>query len=105
RRSSALEPRMRRLHPLHTEHVWLDYGTAPVVQDLTMAIPAGDLTAIVGANGCGKSTLLRGMAWLMRPSSGTVLLDGQDLHAQSSRQVARNLGILPQAPVAPEGIL
>src|SRR5699024_8172456 len=57
------------------------------------------------ANGCGKSTLLRGMARLMRPSSGTVLLDGQDLHAQSSRQVARNLGILPQSPVAPEGIL
>lgn len=96
---------MSRLHQLRTEHVWLDYGTGPVVQDLTMAIPAGDITAIVGANGCGKSTLLRGMARLMRPSSGTVLLDGQDLHAQSSRQVARNLGILPQSPVSPEGIL
>lgn len=90
---------------LSTDRLCLDYGTGPVVADLSVQIPAGRMTAIVGANGCGKSTLLRGMARLMRPSSGTVILDGKSVHSQHSRHVAKTLGILPQAPVAPEGIL
>lgn len=96
---------MSTRHELHTEGVCLDYGAGPVVQDLTLQIPPGRVTAIVGANGCGKSTLLRAMARLMRPSSGTVILDGKSVHSQHSRQVARILGILPQSPVAPESIL
>ena len=59
---------------------------------------------IVGANACGKSTLLRGMARLLRPTSGAVLLDGEAIHRQPTRQVARTLGLLPQNPVAPEGV-
>jgi iron complex transport system ATP-binding protein len=67
-------------------------------------IPAGRVTVIVGANACGKSTLLRGMARLLSPQDGRVLLDGEDLHRLSTRQVATKLGILPQSPTAPEGI-
>ena len=59
---------------------------------------------IVGANGCGKSTLLRGMARLVTPVRGAVLLDGKSVHHTPSKEVARVLGLLPQAPVAPEGI-
>ena len=60
---------------------------------------------IVGANGCGKSTLLRALARLLAPRSGQVVLDGKALHRRPSKEVARTLGLLPQSPIAPEGIV
>ena len=89
---------------LAAEHVTLGYGAAPVVSDLSTQVPDGRVSVIVGANACGKSTLLRGMARLLRPASGTVLLDGQAIATLPSRQVARTLGLLPQNPVTPEGV-
>jgi iron complex transport system ATP-binding protein len=82
----------------------LGYADRAVVHDLDLAVPDEQVTVIVGANGCGKSTLLRGLARLLKPASGAVLLDGRSIHQQPSRQVARTLGLLPQNPVAPEGL-
>ena len=93
-------------HPsrLVAEEVSLGYGDRAVVDDLTVRVPDRAVTVVVGANACGKSTLLRGMARLLRPTSGAVLLDGAAIHRQPTKQVARTLGLLPQAPVAPEGV-
>ena len=82
----------------------LGYGDRLVVDDLSTEVPTGRVSVVIGANGCGKSTLLRGLARLLRPSAGAVLLDGRDLHALPTREVARVLGLLPQSPTAPEGI-
>ena len=85
----------------------LGYGPAsapPIVEDLDLDVPAGRVTAIIGANGCGKSTLLRGVSRLLRPKDGRVLLDGEDVHRMPTRQVARSMALLPQHPVVPEGI-
>jgi iron complex transport system ATP-binding protein len=90
--------------PLRAEHLTLGYDADHVVRDLSLAIPEGRITVIVGANACGKSTLLRGLARLLRPRQGSVLLDGVELHRMGTRAVATRLGILPQQPVAPEGI-
>ena len=89
---------------LVADAVSLGYGERTVVERLSLVVPDGAVTAVVGANACGKSTLLRGLARLLRPSSGSVLLDGVDIHHQPTRQVARTLGLLPQAPVTPEGV-
>ena len=75
-----------------------------MVTDLTTDVPDGRITVIVGANACGKSTLLRGMARLLRPTSGAVLLDGREIATLPSKEVARTLGLLPQNPVTPEGV-
>ena len=80
------------------------YGGRVVVDGLDLHVPDGRLTVLVGPNACGKSTLLRGMARLLRPASGTVLLDGHSIHEQPTRTVAQRLGLLPQSPTAPEGI-
>jgi iron complex transport system ATP-binding protein len=72
--------------------------------NLDLAIPAGKITTLVGPNGCGKSTLLRGLARLLKPRGGTVYLDGADIFKLSTKAVAKRLGILPQGPVAPEGL-
>ncbi|HEU0170567.1 MAG TPA: ABC transporter ATP-binding protein [Acidimicrobiales bacterium] len=82
----------------------LAYDQRVVVHDLSLTIPPEAVTVIVGANACGKSTLLRGLARLLAPRTGTVLLDGQDIHRLPTREVATRLGILPQQPISPEGI-
>jgi iron complex transport system ATP-binding protein len=67
-------------------------------------IPDGSFTVIVGANGCGKSTLLRALARMLVPGHGSVHLDGVPIRTLPPKQVARRLGLLPQGPVAPDGI-
>ncbi|MEM7325265.1 MAG: ABC transporter ATP-binding protein [Actinomycetota bacterium] len=76
-----------------------------VVEALDLDVPPGKITAIVGANACGKSTLLRALSRLLTPHAGRVVLDGDDLHRLPTRTVARKLGLLPQSPIAPEGIV
>lgn len=94
----------RSAPPLAAEQLRAGYGGTLILDGLDLEVPRGAFTMIVGANGCGKSTLLRTLARLLRPSGGTVLLDGADIHAQPSREVARRLGLLPQSPQAPEGL-
>jgi len=89
---------------LGAEGIRLAYDGRVIVDDLTVSIPSGKTTVIVGPNACGKSTLLRGLARLMRPAAGRVLLDGADIHSIPTKQLARSLGLLPQQPLAPDGI-
>ncbi len=95
---------MTERHQLSARDVTLAYGDRVVAEGLDLDIAAGRVTAIVGANGCGKSTLLRALARLLSPRAGQVILDGRSLHEQPSKEVARVLGLLPQSPIAPEGI-
>jgi iron complex transport system ATP-binding protein len=89
---------------LAAEHVRLAYDDRVVVDDLDLELTEGSFTAIVGPNGCGKSTLLRALGRLMRPTAGQVLLDGRAIARTPTREVAKVLGLLPQAPIAPEGL-
>ena len=89
---------------LETRELTLAYDKATIIATLGLTIPTGKITALVGPNGCGKSTLLRGLARLLKPRGGTVLLDGHDIHRLPTRDLAKQLGILPQGPVAPEGL-
>jgi iron complex transport system ATP-binding protein len=83
----------------------LAYADRTIVESIDVDIPDGKITVIVGPNGCGKSTLLRALARLMSPRQGSVILDGRDIHSLATRDVAKRLGLLPQAPISPEGIL
>ena len=89
---------------LEARGLTLTYDRHTVVDGLDLALPAGKITAIVGANGCGKSTLLRGLSRVLRPHAGAVLLDGADLRSMHPKQVARRVALLPQQPVAPSGM-
>ena len=89
---------------LRSDNVTLGYGSAPVVHDLSLTIPDGAITTIIGPNGCGKSTLLKSLARLLRPDQGSVLLDGQVIHHYPTREVARRLGLLSQQAVVVPGI-
>jgi iron complex transport system ATP-binding protein len=91
-------------YALTTRQLSLAYDGVVIVDHLDLAIPAGQITALVGPNGCGKSTLLRGLARLLKPIAGTVYLDSTSIFKLSTRDVAQRLGILPQSPTAPEGL-
>jgi iron complex transport system ATP-binding protein len=98
-RSSPARPRR-----LETDDLSLGYGDREIVSSLSLQIPTAKVSVIIGANGCGKSTLLRGMARLLNPTRGAVLLDGKSVHSTPSKEIARVMGLLPQSPTAPEGI-
>lgn len=85
--------------------VTVGYGQRTIIRDLSAMFPAGKITTIVGPNGCGKSTLLRAMSGLLNLDTGTVSVDGQNISDMKRKDVARILGMLPQSPVAPEGLL
>jgi len=89
---------------LRVQGLRVAYDDRVVIDGLDLDIPPGQITAIVGPNACGKSTLLRTLARLLTPRAGGVYLDGKSIHSLPTRQVAQRLGILPQAPVAPEGM-
>lgn len=80
------------------------YEKKTVSEHLSVDVPDGAFTVIVGPNACGKSTLLRALARLLKPRAGEVVLDGRDIHAQKALDVARRLGLLPQTSIAPDGI-
>ncbi len=94
---------MRR-HELAGRGLRLGYEGRVVVDGLDLAVPAAAVTVIVGPNACGKSTLLRALGRLLRPQVGAVLLDGRDLRQVPTREVATLLALLPQSPLAPEGV-
>ncbi|MFC9539512.1 ABC transporter ATP-binding protein [Lysinibacillus sp. NPDC056959] len=89
---------------LQTQNLSLQYGDYQVIQDLSFQIPAGKITVLVGSNGSGKSTLLRSLARLLKPHEGDILIDEQKIQSLSSKEIAKQLAILPQGPLAPEGI-
>jgi len=89
---------------LVAEQLTVGYRDRLVIESLDLEVPAGRITCIVGANACGKSTLLRAMSRLLKPRGGQVLLDGAAVHRMPAKALARSLGLLPQSPIAPDGI-
>lgn len=103
--SSACKPDNMSDQPgLAAQALSLAHGRNPVIRTLNLELPPGKVTAIVGPNGCGKSTLLNGLARVHAPAGGAALLDGRDIHTLPSREVARQLALLPQDNTAPEGL-
>lgn len=89
---------------LEAQGIRVGYPTHQVIAGLSLTIPQGAFTVIVGPNACGKSTLLRALGRMLAPRSGTVLLDGRDIHRYPSKEVARRVGLLPQSPTPPTAI-
>ncbi|WJY68454.1 putative siderophore transport system ATP-binding protein YusV [Corynebacterium auris] len=90
---------------LRAENLTVAYRDRVVIEDLSVAIPDGEFTAIVGPNACGKSTLLKALARMVPARAGTVYLGDRPVGEYKPKEVARQLGLLPQAPTVPDGIV
>ena len=89
---------------LYVDGATVGYDRRVVSEGLSVSIPDASFTVIVGPNACGKSTLLRALCRLLRPGSGHVILDGADIGAYKTKEVARRVGLLPQTSISPDGI-
>ncbi|WP_336632218.1 MULTISPECIES: ABC transporter ATP-binding protein [unclassified Microbacterium] len=89
---------------LSAHDVTIGYDRRVISRDLSVDIPDGSFTVIVGANASGKSTLLRALSRLLTPTAGAVHLDGRELRTYRSKEFARTVGLLPQTSLAPDGI-
>ncbi|MEH6975498.1 MULTISPECIES: ABC transporter ATP-binding protein [Bacillus] len=89
---------------LETKSLTLSYGETTIINELNLEIPKGKITIFIGSNGCGKSTLLRSLARLLKPTSGDILLEDKAIQNMQTKQIARQMAILPQGPQAPEGL-
>jgi branched-chain amino acid transport system ATP-binding protein len=92
---------------LRLDSITAGYGSATVLRDVTLVVPGGSVVALLGANGAGKTTLLRVASGLIRPSSGRIVVGGEDLtgrrphvlqragicHIPEGRGVFRNLTV------------
>jgi len=75
----------------------VDYGAAPVVEGVNLVVNPGELIAILGANGAGKSSILKCLAGLHTATSGTILLDNENIeHVDASAIAARGLALVPE---------
>ena len=89
---------------LKIKNLSLGYEDKKIVNNINLSIPKGRITILIGANGCGKSTLLSGMSRLLIPKEGSVFLEEKSIHEYKPKELAKKLAILPQAPIAPDGI-
>ena len=92
------------MNQLYSQNLCVGYDDSIVIDDLTVHVPPGKVTVIVGANGSGKSTLLKTFARILKPFAGCVYLDDKEIHATPTRELARRMSILPQKAQAPEAL-
>ncbi|MBC2579347.1 ABC transporter ATP-binding protein [Clostridium sp. DJ247] len=89
---------------ISSKNLTLAYGDYIVLKDINITIPKNEITILVGSNGCGKSTLLKTISRLLKPVQGSVLLEDSNIFEKSSKEIAKKLAILTQAPVAPSDL-
>ena len=89
---------------LNGEQVKIGYGDTTIINNLDVEVPDGTVTSIIGPNGCGKSTLLKALSRLLSIKDGAIHLDGQSIHAQSTKEIAKKIAILPQSPEVADGL-
>ncbi len=87
---------------IQLEHLTAGYGGSPILKDVTLTCPRGQLTVLLGPNGSGKSTLLKTMVGLVPIGEGSVRVAGQPLEELSPRALARQLAYLPQSRRVPD---
>lgn len=91
-------------HTLEARKLVSGYDKKTILNGVDIIIPQNKVSVIIGANACGKSTLLKTLIRLIKPQGGDVLIDGKKISDIPSKELAKNLGLLPQSPIVPEGI-
>ena len=92
------------MNRLKAQEVEIGYGDYTIINNLDVEIPDGKVTSIIGPNGCGKSTLLKALSRLLSIKNGEIKLDGENIHTQSTKEIAKKIAILPQTPEVADGL-
>ncbi|WP_047982269.1 ABC transporter ATP-binding protein [Ornithinibacillus contaminans] len=90
---------------LQVKNIHIGYESQTIVHDLSLVVPDGKITTIIGSNGCGKSTLLKAMTRIISHKDGQIVLDGKNIHHMNTKELAKQLAILTQNPESANGLL
>lgn len=92
------------MNEIKVDGISVGYSDTLILENLNIHIPKGKITAIIGPNGCGKSTLLKSIGRILDVKKGAIYLDGKEIHRTPTKELASKLAILPQSPIAPQGL-
>ena len=90
---------------IEVENLFISYDQNDIIKDMSLSIPKGKITMIIGPNGCGKSTLLKTIARILKPRKGNIYINGKDIRKQNPKEMAKHVAVLPQSPKTPDGLL
>lgn len=93
------------MNAIDVEKLYVAYEHNEIISGMTVAIPKGKVTIIIGSNGCGKSTLLKTIGRIIKPKSGSIFINQKDVRQQQPKEVAKQMAVLPQNPAMPTGLL
>jgi len=86
---------------LEVKNISFCHGQNKTLKDVTFHVDPGELVCVLGPNGCGKTTLLKNILGLLKPSCGSILIDGKDVHKLSPQKLAQLMGYIPQNHTPP----
>jgi iron complex transport system ATP-binding protein len=89
---------------IRVQNLSVAYDENIIIENMSLAIPAGEVSIIIGANGCGKSTLLKTIARVVKQKSGDIFIKGKNIKEQKEKYLATQVAFLPQGPVYPPGL-
>lgn len=92
-------------HTFQAKNLVSGYDKKMILHNVSLSIPSNQISVIIGSNACGKSTLLKTLSRLIKPKSGEVLLDNKEISLMPPKQLARTIGLLPQSPIVPDGVV
>lgn len=93
------------MNHIEIQNLYVSYDNTQVIKNMTIEIPKGEVTMIIGSNGCGKSTLLKTIARVISPKKGIIKINGKNIQAEKSRDIAKYMAVLPQSPISPPGLI
>ena len=92
------------MEAISVKNLSVAYENNTIIEDLSLSIPKGKISIIIGANGCGKSTFLKTLARINKPKAGEIFINKKDIKKINEKNIAKEVAFLPQGPVCPSGL-
>lgn len=92
------------MEAIQVKDLTVAYEDKVIIENMNLSIPKGEISIIIGANGCGKSTLLKTIARILKPKKGNIFIHGKNVKESKPKALAREMAVLPQSPVCPDGL-
>ena len=92
------------MEAISVKNLKVAYEKNTIIENMSLSIPKGKISIIIGANGCGKSTLLKTIARVNKPKAGDIFINNKNVKKVKEKDIAKEVAFLPQGPVCPSGL-
>lgn len=92
------------MEAISVKNLSVSYENNTIIENMSLSIPKGKISIIIGANGCGKSTLLKTISRINKPKNGDIFINNKNIKKIKEKNIAKEVAFLPQGPVCPSGL-